>query len=176
MLEELKLPKHFDERIYLITKFAQDIHTAFKRHFNSSTINYYFESCKVHRSLVDGNEVCACGTHRIVWVGPSILQLIHKTQKLSIEKNNAPVLYATPLRTKGAVQELRSQYLALLDEDMFGSIRYDEKGHSITYKELCDVEAEINKIEYWIGDVSSNGYMICGDAAFVYLWNKIRNK
>jgi hypothetical protein len=204
MIESLKGPKHFDLRLYAIGKLAHEIESAFCAHFGTERVYYYFESCQTHRTLVDSaptrlkphnKEVCACHHHRLVWCGAGILRFIHTLQKYSRKYHDAPTLFVTDLDHKGGIEHLRTEYDRLwkLEDIAYTAMAnyaiyetsklYRNEYYQRLYAEkqrlynLCDVaEKELNKHEYWIGDASSDGHMICCDTLFYHLWNELRKK
>lgn len=192
MIPDLKGPKNFDLRRYAIGKLAQDINSAFCDHFNSDRVFYFLESCKARRALQDGREVCACGTHRLVWHGDGLVGFINGAINLSLKQQNAPVLFVTPLDSKNKINAVRYELALLRDKvnDAYEMARQYSKheGSAYKYKVYCrlydayqrletkekEIENKLNSLEYWIGDVSSDGQMICCDPMWGYLWNELR--
>lgn len=170
MIKALEGPKHFDLRLYGLQKLAHEIEAAFKAHLHTDAVYYYFASCPYrHKS-----ESCGMQKHRLIWHGPGLIGFIRNTQKISLREGNAPVLYATSAMKKGTVQSLYDELDRLIDEDIFGEIRYNAAGHSVTYKEICDIEERLEEIMYWIGDVDRKAQMMCCDRLFGILWDELK--
>lgn len=201
MIKSLKAPKNFDLRTYAIGKLAHEVNQKFCEYFKVPKVSYYFESCRTHRVVLangstaptrrnpDNKEVCACERHRLIWSGTGILRYIRLSQAYVRRYNDAPVLFVTPFRTKGKIEELRAEYdrAYKLEDDAYwmcaryaGGDTYDPKVYRALYdikqKRYFETEVvmqELNRVEYWIGDVSSDGHMMCGDDMWCILWHEV---
>lgn len=208
MIKELVGPKKFDFRVYAIGKLAHDVQQAFCNHFKVSKVYYYFESCRVHRPIKLNDlankdkgdaTVCACGTHRIIWCGPGILNLINTAYRYCKKYNDAPTLFCTPHTNRGAVQADRDLYKYWWNKEdeayeamrncaigerleyEYQKARYDPyqvlyKRYREIYDKTEEVRLEIMSREYWIGDVMSNGRLACCDPMFGYLWDEVTRR
>jgi hypothetical protein len=193
VIKELEGPKNFDLRRYAIGKLAQEINTKLCAHFHSERIYYFLESCKARKTLFNGKEVCVCVTHRIIWHGIGIIGFINRAISLSIKEKNAPVLFVTPLNSKNKIQQLRDVHSSSWQEEdrAYNAMRdyavYEKAYDIIHYQrlheeykrryDLCEqAEQDLCKAEYWLGDVSSDGYMICCDPLWGYLWDELRKQ
>ena len=191
MIDALKGPKNFNLRRYAIGKLAHDIDTAFCQHFKTERVYYYLESCTQRRHYSDGKrEVCACGTHRIIWHGEGLIGFIHRAQNLCHKEQNAPVLFVTTHKTKNPIVCHRHVIKSLAEQnnnnyDLLWSMQskgiwYNNPSYLATRSVIAELSAAINQaeqalntVEYWIGDVASNGNMICCDPMFGYLWQEL---
>ena len=151
MINELNPP---GVELWINQQMATAIEDAFKRVLNSEEVYYYYHECSGRPGPCNGSE------HRMVWFGRGLIPFIKKL------RHRVPMpfmIMATSSKTKYGVVD-----------DGYG---FDKKTKEwVRLYDYKDFREPYYSNTYWIGDMSFEGDMICGDKLFNALVDRIKEK